>query len=57
MSYMLVLKGSSRLGGSTFSHHVTPFLLLLLPALFKRGGEGDWVPDLFVFTPTLQKEE
>ena len=34
----------SRLGGSTLSHHVTPSLLLLLPALFEvvvvGGGLG-----------------
>lgn len=40
-----VLIGSSRLGGSTFSHHITPSLLLLLPALLKgrvvvEGGLG-----------------
>lgn len=31
---------SSRLGGSTLSHHVTPSLLLLLPALFEGRGGG-----------------
>lgn len=40
MSCALVLKGSSRLGGSTFSHHVTLSLLLLLPAQFKGEEEG-----------------
>lgn len=55
MSCVFVLKGSSGLGGSTLTHHVTPSLLLLLPALLK--GRGGRAADLFVFTPTLQKEE
>lgn len=59
MSCVFVLKGGSRLGGSTFSHHVTPSLLLLLPALLKWKVErrGGWAADLFVCTPTVQKEE
>lgn len=36
------LCGSSRLGGSTLSHHVTPSLLLLLPALLQGRGLGCW---------------
>lgn len=40
MSCVFALKSSSRLGGITLSHHVTPSLLLLLPALLKGRGVG-----------------
>lgn len=42
VSWMFVLKGSSQLGRVTLSHHVTPSLLLLLPALLQGRGLGYW---------------
>lgn len=54
MSCVFVLKGSSRLGGSTLSHHVTPSLLLLLPDLLKRERGGG--PMTYLYSRPLSRK-